>query len=105
MIGGKLIKGQRGAAGALGWINLDASEPGDKNHGYLENHASGKSIGKVGEKCNPPMSTYELVEKQGDVFCMKAMDRVGHLIGSGLASIASVLDTEIIILSGGLVRN
>ncbi|MDR7238862.1 ROK family protein [Neobacillus drentensis] len=104
MIGGKVVKGRRGAAGALGWLNLDASVPGDKNHGYLENHASGKAIAAGGAGHEPVISTYEIVAraKQGDEFGKKTMDQVGHLIGAGLASIASVLDTEIIILSGGL---
>ena len=50
MIGEKVVKGRRGAAGALGWLNLDASVPGDKNHGYLENHASGKAIAEIGNR-------------------------------------------------------
>ncbi|MFP7296959.1 ROK family protein [Neobacillus niacini] len=104
MIGGKVVKGRRGAAGALGWLNLDASVPGDKNHGYLENHASGSAIARAGEAQNPPMTPYEIVEKakKGDALGVKIMTQAGHLIGAGLASIASVLDTEIIILSGGL---
>ncbi|MGG3466166.1 ROK family protein [Neobacillus pocheonensis] len=104
MIGDRIVKGRRGAAGALGWLNLDASVPGDKNHGYLENYASGTGIAGVGETHVPPLSTYEIVAKakEGDSFCRKTMDRAGHLIGAGLASVASVLDTEIIILSGGL---
>lgn len=104
MIGGRIVKGRRGAAGALGWLNLDASVPGDKNHGYLESHASGTEIASVGETHDPPLSTFDIVAKarEGDAICRRTMDRVGHLIGAGLASVASVLDTEIIILSGGL---
>jgi predicted NBD/HSP70 family sugar kinase len=104
MVGGKLIRGRRGASGALGWLNLDASIPGDKNHGYLENYASGKAIERVGREHQPAMTTYEIVEKArlGDPFCIETMERVGHLIGVSIASIASVLDTEMVILSGGL---
>jgi predicted NBD/HSP70 family sugar kinase len=104
MVGGKLVKGRRGASGAFGWINLDATKPGDKDHGYLENNASGKAIGKMGENHSPYLTTYEIVEKArlGDDFSINTMKEAGHLIGAALASIVSVLDTEVVILSGGL---
>jgi predicted NBD/HSP70 family sugar kinase len=104
MVGGKLIKGRRGAAGAFGWLNLDTSIPGDKNHGYLENFASGLAIEKIGREMDPVLTSFEIVRRArlGDELCIKVMEKVGHLIGVSLASIASVLDTEILILSGGL---
>ncbi|WP_251551242.1 ROK family protein [Neobacillus muris] len=106
MIDGKVVRGRRGAAGAFGWVNLDAGVRGDKNHGYLEANASGSAIGVAGLQQHPPLTSYEIVEKarEGEEFGVKVMKRAGHLLGAGLASIASILDTEMIILSGGLSK-
>lgn len=104
MVEDKLIRGQRGAAGALGWLNLDHVHPSDRNHGYLELHASGRTLEKVGLAMAPPLTSFEIVErtKKGDPACLEVMNKMGHLIGTAFASIASVLDTEILIVSGGL---
>lgn len=104
MVGGKLLKGRRGAAGALGWLNLDARLPFDRDHGYFEKNASGSALADIGKKLSPPLSTYEIVKKarQGDQECVRIFEGLGHLYGTALASITSVLDTQIAIVSGGL---
>jgi predicted NBD/HSP70 family sugar kinase len=106
MVEDKLIRGQRGAAGALGWLNLDRAHPSDRNHGYLELHASGRALEKIGLAMAPPLTSFEIVErtKKDDPACLEVMNKMGHLIGTAFASIASVLDTEILIVSGGLSR-
>jgi glucokinase len=100
MVEDKLIRGRRGAAGALGWLNLDHTHANDINHGYLELHASGKAL----DQMLPPLTGYEIVKraKTGNIECLQVMNKVGHLVGTAFASIASVLDTEILIVSGGL---
>ncbi|WP_409271519.1 ROK family protein [Neobacillus sp. SCS-31] len=104
MAGGRILRGRRGAAGAFGWLNLDISVPGDRNHGYLENHAAGRAIERMGSRLTPPLSPEGIVEsaKKGNRECMDILKQVGRLLGAGLASIASVLDTEVIVLGGGI---
>lgn len=104
MVGGRIIRGRRGAAGALGWLNLDAYYSPDKNHGYIEKFASGTALKNKGQSMSPSLTTYEIVEraKQGNPQCIEMFNDMGRYLGTALASIASVLDTELIILSGGL---
>ncbi|WP_449537959.1 ROK family protein [Ferdinandcohnia sp. Marseille-Q9671] len=104
MVSGKLVKGRRGAAGAFGWTNLNMHEPPDQNHGFLERHASGTALASMGQEQFPPLSPHEIGRRarQGDGRCLKILGKVGHLLGVGLASIASTLDPEVIIISGGL---
>jgi predicted NBD/HSP70 family sugar kinase len=106
MVRDKLIRGRRGAAGALGWLNLDYSHPADKNHGYLELHASGTALEKIGQAMVPPLTSFQIVERAraGNEQCLKVIKHIGYLIGTAFASIGSVLDTEILIVSGGLSK-
>lgn len=99
-----IIQGVRGAAGAFGWIHLDVNEPVSVNHGYLERYASGSAIMEMGRKLDPPLTSYEVMDKarQGDVDCLGIVHQVAHKLGVALAIVSSILEPEVIILSGGI---
>jgi predicted NBD/HSP70 family sugar kinase len=61
MMGGKIIRGIHGSAGAFGWLNLDWREPSDPNHGYVERHASGSALEAIGRQLDPPLTSYEII--------------------------------------------
>src|SRR5690625_123080 len=100
----KIVQGVNGGAGALGWIHLDLNEPSSANHGYLELHASGTAIMKMGSKLIPPLTSHQVMEKarKGNEECLKIVHNVAHKLGTALAIVSSILEPELIIFSGGI---
>ncbi|HYL44317.1 MAG TPA: ROK family protein [Ktedonobacteraceae bacterium] len=104
MMGGKIVRGIHGSAGAFGWLNLDWCEPSDPNHGYVERHASGSALEAIGQQLDPPLTSYEIISRArtGDLVAIDIINRFSKQLGSACASIASILDPEVLIFSGGL---
>lgn len=103
-VNGKLVRGRHGSAGALGWLNLDRHAPPDPQHGYVELHGSGSALSDLGRMLTPPRSSYELVARArtGDPVACAAVGYVAEVLGAALASVASIVDPELIVFSGGL---
>ena len=101
---GRLLRGSHGSAGAFGWLNLDMREPPNSDHGHLELHASGAALDEMARTLDPPRTSYEVVAgaRAGDPACIGLIDRLATVLGAGCASIASILDPDVIIFSGGL---
>lgn len=101
---GRLLRGSHGSAGAFGWLNLDVSEPPNSDHGHLELHASGAALDEMARTLDPPRTSYEVVAdaRAGDPACIRLVERLDAWLGAGCASIASILDPDVIIFSGGL---
>ncbi len=104
MLGGKIVRGAHGSAGAFGWLNLDYRQAPDPEHGYLELRASGSALEELGRQLAPPRSSYELVAKarEGAPAEARMVAETGALLGMAFASIASLFDPEILIFAGGL---
>lgn len=104
MQGGKIVRGVHGSAGAFGWLNLDWREPSDPGHGYVERHAAGSALEAIARQLDPPMTSYEIITRArtGDSVCVDIINRFSKLLGIACASIASMLDPEVLIFSGGL---
>lgn len=101
---GRIVRGTHGSAGAFGWLNLDWHEGPDRDHGYTERHASGSALDTLSYAAGFGGHAYELVAqaRTGDVQAMDVVRHVAHLLGIAFASVASILDPEVMILSGGL---
>lgn len=101
---GRLLRGSHGSAGAFGWLNFDMREPPNSDHGHLELHASGAALDEMARTLDPPRTSYEIVAgaRTGDPACIGLIERLATLLGAGCASIASILDPDVIIFSGGL---
>lgn len=104
MLDGRVVRGSRGAAGALGWVNLDLQHRPDDDHGWLEQHASGRALQAFGAALNPPRSAEQVVTdaRAGDSECAAALDRMARALGTSAASVASTVDPAIVLFSGGL---
>ena len=104
MMNGKIVRGSHGSAGAFGWLNLDLRAAPDPNHGYAELHASGTALDAMAQALDPPRTSYEVVAgaRAGDAVCAGLVDELATTLGAACASIASILDPDIILLSGGL---
>jgi len=124
MVGDKLIRGYQGLAGEIGHLCVQWDGPACRcgRRGCLEALASGPAYvraardvaeGPAGRKLlsetggRPERITTEMVfrlARQGDAACLEIVERLGTILGVGLAGLASVLGPELILLGGGLAR-
>lgn len=104
MVGGTILRGRHGGAGAFGWLNLDWREEADPEHGYVERHASGSVLNELARQLDPLLTSRDLIvrarEQQPDSLAL--LQHFSAVLGAACASIASLLDPEILILAGGL---
>lgn len=126
VVGGKLIRGEKGFAGEFGHISVDTysnvqCECGMK--GCLEALASGHRISELGKQevlnnnsetlkklCNgnPDHITAEMVAraaKKGDITSLKIYNDVAKYICKGIGTIANLLNPEVIYIGGGISLN
>jgi glucokinase len=121
--GGRLIRGSRDIAGAVGWFGLD---PRFKSEyaamGCFEAEASGGSIGRKAREllaAGEPSSTLALVKSRakrvtaltvvesartGDPLARHILDTAVIYLAMGVANIVSILNPEMVVLGGGLFQ-
>lgn len=121
--GGRLIRGSRDIAGAVGWFGLDPRFKSEyAARGCFEAEASGGSIGRkarellaAGEpslmramvKGKIGMATAETVvgaARTGDPLARHILDAAVIYLAMGIANIVSILNPEMIVLGGGLFQ-
>lgn len=126
VVGGKLLRGQKGFAGEFGHIPVDTDSAIKCKcgmFGCLEALASGHRISALGkqeiannkseilkELCNgnPDLVTAEIVAKaakMGDIASIKIYNEVSEYICKGIGTIANLLNPEVIYLGGGISLN
>ena len=124
VLGGRLVRGSRGAAGEWGHVTVDADGPPCHGHcpghGCLETMASGVALAREGERfaveqpdsalgrehaAGRPINGALVTElaHDGDEAAIAAVGVVGRWLGVGLASIANALDPEVIVIGGGVI--
>lgn len=121
--GGRLIRGSRDIAGAVGWFALD---PRFKSEyaamGCFEAEASGGSIGRKAREflaAGEPTSMRAAVKgrtrnvtsrtvvesaRKGDPLARHILDTAVVYLAMGIANIVSILNPEMIVLGGGLFQ-
>jgi len=121
--GGRLVRGSRDIAGAVGWFGLD---PRFKNEystmGCFEAEASGGSIGRKAREllaAGEPSLMRDAVRgridrvtartvvesaRAGDPLARHILDRAVVYLAMGIANIVSILNPETIVLGGGLFQ-
>lgn len=104
LVGGKILRGARGSAGAFGWLHLDLSDPGEPGRGHLERVASGSALQEAAARLEGGLSAEALLARaaSGEPRSARLVGEVGYRLGLGLASLASVFDPEVILVSGGV---
>ena len=105
--GGRLLDGAAGNAGHLGHIVVDPSGPecGCGGRGCVEAIARGPAlVAWAAERGCEAASGVELaaLAANGDALALKAFARAGHALGVGIAAAASVLDTSVVTVGGGI---
>lgn len=121
--GGKVLRGARGFAGEVGHmvIQVDGPPCGCGNRGCFEQLASGSGLARLAREAlaagrlrglsqgagRPDLVRGEDVldlARQGDPDALEIFSVVGRYLAVGLSNLAEVMDPDVLILSGGLVR-
>ncbi|MCR4991282.1 MAG: ROK family glucokinase [Lachnospiraceae bacterium] len=120
IVNGKMLNGYSGAGGEIGHIHVNDDEDescGCGNKGCLEQYSSATGITRMGKKvlasCDTPSplrneevnakTIFDAV-KAGDEVASKIAEIYGRYLGGALASIACVVNPEVILLGGGVSK-
>src|SRR5579859_158778 len=119
-VDGKLVRGRTGSAGELFRMNVEWPrwEEDFGNVGYFETHVSGMGIAAEGRKLLGPPGAGQLANlatrrdayfvfdalRQGNPKASAALEKVFTMLGVGIANIVAVLDPDLIVLGGGVVK-
>jgi glucokinase len=122
LLGGQLQRGHSGLAGEIGHITVtpDGSLCGCGNTGCLEAMASGTALGRAGREAatadpdsilatlagGPDKVTGQVVfdaAQLGDGTARELFGQIGYWLGIGIASVVNLLDSERVVIGGGLV--
>ncbi len=119
-VDGKLVRGRTGSAGELFRLNVEWQRWDEDfgDIGYFETHVSGMGIASEGRKqLGPPAASqagnlaaerdaYFVFEafRQGNPQARAALIKVFTMLGVGIADIVAVLDPDLIVLGGGVVK-
>lgn len=106
--GDRLLAGVHGAAGEIGHICVDPTEPaacGCGNHGCLEQYCSATGITRLAALAGlGPITAKEVFDraKAGDATALSVADRSCEILGRGIASACALFDPEAVVLGGGV---
>ena len=120
---GEVLRGAHGYAGEPGHMVIDPSGPECRcgRFGCWEQYASGNALGRFGREAvvqgraaavmEAAGGSVDLVRGEhvvaaaadGDADALAVMGQLGWWVAAGLANLVNVLDSEIVVLGGGLV--
>jgi glucokinase len=119
-IDGKLYRGRTGSAGEVFRMNLEWQRWAEDfpDTGYFENYVSGLGIAAEGRKLRAPSGTGEpggLRDERDAYFVFEAfrrgnsearavLEKIFTMFGVGVANVVAVVDPELIVLGGGIVK-
>lgn len=120
LIDGRVLRGHRDIAGAIGWLALDRPyRPEYRGRGCFEHHASGPGLVRVARELLEDAPAYRgalrerdpaelatadvfLAADAGDDLACRVIDRAIGLWGMAVANLASLFDPEMIVFGGGI---
>ena len=122
VVDGRLDRGAHGFAGEIGHVIVEPGGPrcGCGNDGCWETVASGRALAREGREAartDPALAARaggdpadvrgeDVTEaaRAGDPAASEIVERVGRRLGEGIAGLINVLDPDIVVLGGGVVR-
>jgi len=107
VIDGKLVHGSSGAAGEIGHITLDEHGPVCRcgNRGCLECFVGTNALLDLLKPVHGPKLTVSKMislAKEGDLRCRRVLADAGHLLGVGLADVATMVNPDLFVIGGSL---
>jgi glucokinase len=118
-VNGKICRGRTGSAGEIYRMNLDWRQWNEdfNGSGYFERFVSGMGVASEARSLFAPGngSSAKPVDERdaryvfdaalrGDLQAQELIDRTFQILGVGVANLVSVLDPDLIVFNGGLVR-
>ncbi len=104
MIEGEIYIGHNGTAGSFGWLMAPVRLHPNPEHGPWERWAAGSTLTSIAKDLG--LSPREFLSQETlnvDGVARHALIDYAHRVGKGLGSLASLLDPQMIIISGGIV--
>ncbi|HJV03754.1 MAG TPA: ROK family protein [Actinomycetota bacterium] len=119
---GRLYRGAHGFAGEIGHIIVEPDGPrcGCGNRGCWEQVASGRALDRLGAAAAARDRTIEIARlaggnpvtgryvadaaRAGDAIAVGIFEEVGRRLGEGIAGLVNVLDTEAVVVGGGVAE-
>jgi glucokinase len=100
---GRVVRGARGIAGAVGWFALGEKWREDyAGTGAWEAEAAGPALAR---KAGCPTAEEAVAAaRAGDGVARRAVDDVGASLARGVANLISAFDPEMVVLGGGLMQ-
>ncbi len=102
LIDGRVFRGASGSAGSFGWVNMSLDDPTHPDHGQLELQASGSALAEAAGEMGLDPHSLVAAARGGDEKALDVVLAMGRRIGVGLATLVSVFDPEVVLVSGGL---
>lgn len=120
--GGRLVRGRFGAAAELGHIKIvpGGERCGCGQHGCWEAYASGTALAKAAQRfasdsvpavramlnvaADQPLTGAHVTAaaRLGDQAALELLHRFGRYLGIGIATLAAVIDPEVVVVGGGI---
>ena len=109
VIGGRLFRGAYGAAGEIAYAPIgheDPYDPGVRRRGALEEVAGASGVERHARELGmqPPLTVESIFDlaRSGDALATQVVDAEAGRIALALATVAPILDPELVILGGGI---
>lgn len=104
----RIYRGANGMAGEVGHLTLDELGPPCRcgGRGCLEAYASTTAVLTMLSRVHPSIGFDEVLDLAGagDVAARRALEDAGLHLGRGLAGVVNLLDPELLVLGGEIVR-
>lgn len=102
LIDGRIYRGSSGSAGSFGWVNLGLEHVHHPEHGQLELVASGTALTERARELGLEPADLMSAARAGVEAAARVVCELATHLGTALATLVSVFDPEIVLLSGGL---
>lgn len=101
--GGRVVRGARGIAGAVGWFALAAElREGYARTGCFEDEAAGPALARKAGFATAEEAV--AAARAGHERARRAVADVGAFLARGVANLISAFDPEMVVLGGGLMQ-
>ena len=120
MVGGRVLEGSHGVAGAIGWMALDGRKYATgRDLGSFESQASGEGMvrqahrliaktpgysGVLLRESGDPLRTSDVfeAEEKGDPLALEVVEGCIRQWGMAVANLISIFNPEVVVLGGGV---
>lgn len=103
LVGGHLVEGSGGVAGAVGWWSLSPEmQSAYRTSGCWETEAAGPAVARRAQCATAEEAAARA--RAGDPVAAEAFANSARWIGAGVANVISVLNPEMVVLGGGLMQ-